>query len=425
MELEEIHTLALSPAVAASFAALWSDDDKISVITEKGLHVMELVPDPDGAQQVLELRRSWVKPCDYFPTSETGIDYNSLIWKLDQQDAYRLILDTCLAPNLTTTKSVAPYITQVAWSPAGMLQYGRCLLASLTNYGCVLVHMPQSKQWSTMVDISSLWSKHCSENWGDDGDINGDISILQSRAEKLKATAITWGNIMSDGDRTYSYLMVGLLNGVIVVWQINAVTVRSRKCELQPKILLQFETKMYNITTLHWRVIDDQTGWLCAGDVRGIVKMLSLSKVQDKLQCMSSTEVWPHSDRIQVTKLLTLPCNVIENSPVTVVAIKGGFVVAVALDMDGTVVATWPYMVGNLSVTGVVLLDQHSLLVLTHSGSFNILRVVKTGVNLSLEAKVLSPIKIPKSAYYGITASANKAIFCLVTRYVRIDQFGS
>lgn len=39
-----------------------------------------------------------------------------------------------------------------------------------------------------MVDISSLWSKHCSENWGDDGDIRGDISILQSRAEKLKAT---------------------------------------------------------------------------------------------------------------------------------------------------------------------------------------------------------------------------------------------
>jgi hypothetical protein len=36
----------------------------------------------------------------------------------------------------------------------------------------------------------------------------------------------------------------------------------------------------------------------------------------------------------------------------TVVAIKGGFIVAVALDMDGTVVATCPYLVGNLSVTG-------------------------------------------------------------------------
>jgi hypothetical protein len=68
------------------------------------------------------------------------------------------------------------------------------------------------------------------------------------------------------------------------------------------------------------------------------------------------------------------------------------------------------------------MLHQHSLLVLTHSGSFNILRVVRTGVNLSLEAKVLNPIKIPKSAYYGIAASANKAIFCLVTRYVKIAQ---
>jgi hypothetical protein len=88
------------------------------------------------------------------------------------------------------------------------------------------------------------------------------------------------------------------------------------------------------------------------GDVRGIVKMLSLSKVQDKLQCVSLTEVWPYNDRIQVTKLLTLPCNVIDNCPVTVIAIKGGFVIAVALDMDGTVVATCPYLVGNLSVTG-------------------------------------------------------------------------
>jgi hypothetical protein len=74
------------------------------------------------------------------------------------------------------------------------------------------------------------------------------------------APAITWSNIMSDGERTYSWLVVGLLNGDIVVWQLNSVTVRSRKCDLQPKILLQFETKMYNIKTLHWRAIDHQTG---------------------------------------------------------------------------------------------------------------------------------------------------------------------
>jgi hypothetical protein len=80
--------------------------------------------------------------------------------------------------------------------------------------------------------------------------------------------------------------------------------------------------------------------------------MLSLSKAQDKLQCVSSTEVWPYNDRIQVTKLFTLSCSEIENCPLTIIAIKGGFVIAAALDMDGTVVATCPYLVGNLSVTG-------------------------------------------------------------------------
>jgi hypothetical protein len=86
--------------------------------------------------------------------------------------------------------------------------------------------------------------------------------------------------------------------------------------------------------------------------VTGTVKTLSLSKAQDELQCVSSTDVWPYKDRIQVTKLFTLPCDDTENCPLTIIVIKGGFVIAVALDRDGTVVATCPYLVGNLSVTG-------------------------------------------------------------------------
>jgi hypothetical protein len=65
---------------------------------------------------------------------------------------------------------------------------------------------------------------------------------------------------MNDGDKAYSYLVVGLLNGNIVVWQLTAVTAGRVTCELQPQILLQFETEMHNITTLHWRATDHQTG---------------------------------------------------------------------------------------------------------------------------------------------------------------------
>jgi hypothetical protein len=65
---------------------------------------------------------------------------------------------------------------------------------------------------------------------------------------------------MSDGDTDFSLLVVGLLNGGVVVWRLNSLTVRGNKCDLQPQILLHFETKMCRITTLHWSAIDQQTG---------------------------------------------------------------------------------------------------------------------------------------------------------------------
>lgn len=64
---------------------------------------------------------------------------------------------------------------------------------------------------------------------------------------------------MSDGDKDFGLLVVGLLNGDIVVWQISAVDARRRKDDTQPQILLHFETKMYRITALCWRAIEQQT----------------------------------------------------------------------------------------------------------------------------------------------------------------------
>jgi len=66
---------------------------------------------------------------------------------------------------------------------------------------------------------------------------------------------------MSDCGKDFGLLVVGLLNGDIVVWQLNAVTARRKKDDdLQPQILLQFETKMRRIMALHWIVTDQHTG---------------------------------------------------------------------------------------------------------------------------------------------------------------------
>jgi hypothetical protein len=88
------------------------------------------------------------------------------------------------------------------------------------------------------------------------------------------------------------------------------------------------------------------------GDVTGVVKMFSLSMVQNKLQCVFSMELWPYCDHIKVSKLLTVTCDKTQSSLAIIVVIKGSFIIVVALESDGTVVATYPYLVGNLSITG-------------------------------------------------------------------------
>lgn len=69
-----------------------------------------------------------------------------------------------------------------------------------------------------------------------------------------------WSSVISDGATDFALLVVGLLNGGIVVWRLNSISVMSKKSDLQPQILLRFETKMSRITALHWSACDQQTG---------------------------------------------------------------------------------------------------------------------------------------------------------------------
>ncbi|XP_069705705.1 general transcription factor 3C polypeptide 4 isoform X1 [Periplaneta americana] len=410
MERKEIQSIALAPAVATPFAAAWSEDNRISLITERGVHVVEVLPDFESIPQGFELRRTWIEPCDYFPTAKAGFDCDKMVWKMSQKDVYQMVLDTCLAPNLTMAKSAPPHIIQVAWSPAGMLKYGRCLLASVTNYGCVVVQAAWLKQWRILANISSLWSDQWTSEWESD-EVRDKIDVLKERVEKLKATAITWSNIMDDGKKQFSYLLVGFQNGDIVVWRIDALPA-IRKKDINPRIMLHFTTNLYRVTTLHWQHISEKAGCLFVGDVRGVIKLFSMSMIEDQLQCASSTEVWPHADRIQVSQLLT---SLHDDNTVTVIAAKGSFVVAVALNADGMVVENCSHLVGNLAVTGLVMLKTQDILVLTHGGFIRLLHVVRSGKELRLEVQLLNSVKVPHSAYYGLAASPNRAIFCMVT----------
>ncbi|KAJ9574096.1 hypothetical protein L9F63_008510 [Diploptera punctata] len=372
---------------------------------------LEVFPDPVGMQPCLKLHRSWVEPIDYLPTAYTNINCDNLIWKLNQKEVYQMVLNTYLAPNLSNTKSVAPYIVQLAWSPAGMWFHSRCLLASVTNYGCVVIQASGGKHWQLLVNISSLWIEKCTPEWDscESSLPKEQFEILQTRSNKAKATAIAWSSLL--GDREYCFLIVGVQDGTLLFWRLNSIK-SARNNDLEPKLLLQLKTEQYHITTIHWMTKDDNSGLLFVGDVKGVIKMYSVKWQETELSCSLLTELWPHSDRIQVIKLCTLLSH---NSEVTVIAVKGSFVIVISLDSNYCILQTKPHHVGNLGINGMIMLDSSSLLVLTLSGCFSHINISRTGKELDMKVQTLNTIIVPKSAYYGICSSANRAIFCLVT----------
>ena len=59
-----------------------------------------------------------------FPAAD--VDYNTLVHEIkDRVSAYHLILDATLTPALEGASMPPPRFTQVAWSPQGLLHYGR------------------------------------------------------------------------------------------------------------------------------------------------------------------------------------------------------------------------------------------------------------------------------------------------------------
>lgn len=70
------------------------------------------------------------------------MDYNTLIHEMsDRVGVYHLILDATLTPNLDNASMPPPRYTQVAWSPPGLLHYGRCVHRSslMTIFLCSLL----------------------------------------------------------------------------------------------------------------------------------------------------------------------------------------------------------------------------------------------------------------------------------------------
>ncbi|XP_068086811.1 uncharacterized protein [Anabrus simplex] len=425
VEVKELHSITL-PSIGAPFAASWSEDRKIAVNTSAALHIIEVCPNPSFSSSGVSIRRSMVKPFSDMPTSETDIDTDALIWKLEQPDVYSMILDIQLAPKLTSSKPLEVRMKQAEWSPAGMFQDHRCLLACLTNVGCVKVLAPHQRGWPIVIDISAHWIKYCKEHWPP---VNENLLNMQNdhqqlfhhvktRAYQLNTTAITWSTLTTVPEK-FTFLVLGQMSGQVVIWKLSSLKVSIlNSSKLSPVLVV--DTKLPRITALHWLNWSDDFVTLIVGNAEGCVKSVELTVKSGDISCTGMTDVWAEKDRMRVLCICSLP-NDLKNDTRVIAVTKNSYIVTFLLKRN-EVIAKCHRLVGNLNVSGLEMVDQDSFLATTHAGCVMLLHINHSKPQeLTMEVEELTTnINWKKFACYGVAAGTKRGMWVIATSICKL-----
>nr|CAD7576454.1 unnamed protein product [Timema californicum] len=334
----------------------------------------EMLPDPLSVTPHVNLHRTWVSLPQFRPSENVGVQANDVMWELDQDEVYQMIMDVNLTPKLPTAKTHPCIVVQAAWSPGGVLRNNRCALGVLSNFGAVSLHASNNMQWELYTDISRLWLEVNQSEWNKEklvDDLRANFHTLKERVARIKTTSFCWSDLFLLDSTKFGLLITGQASGCILFWLMEVTGGPGVK----PSLALALDTDLKKISSLHWSRVGPNKGVLLAGDRSGRIRSYVLLVSREGLECEHRAEVWPHADRITVSHIATLP----SSRGAVFLAAKGTFLVALRLDNLGAVVAFTAKQVGNLNITGVCSLGDNVAMMVTHSGCFSEVTVYTTG----------------------------------------------
>lgn len=140
-----VDKIKLQHKLNCNFACSYSEDQRLSLISENGVYVFELGCDSENRTSAFSFIKSFFGTPQYRVNTENvgafavtdnvGININNFIDSLSQYDIYECIMDVNISQNLkgATSVQVVPIATQ--WSPKGLDKGQFCLLAVLSNTG--------------------------------------------------------------------------------------------------------------------------------------------------------------------------------------------------------------------------------------------------------------------------------------------------
>ncbi|KYN35041.1 hypothetical protein ALC56_10639 [Trachymyrmex septentrionalis] len=410
METEELCSINISPLVANSFAIQWSPDNHISIITEKGVHVLELQPSPMSPNPIFKFSRSFIYPSDTLPAYAFKSEIDSSIWDMIREEIYSLLMDDVITPKLDGVIDKFLKIIKVSWSPKNLISPSQCILAILNSAGAVELLHKVSNNWYSICDILSLRLKMIEDEIKVDLNKsnfheNHSARIVES-VRKLQACSMTWSKLFKTKDTSFAYFSVAYCNGDIVIWKVSKISDFTKS--LQPIFFgLIHLDHISKINVLCWITIKANEHLIVVGYFDGTIYGIKLTDKDNSLQ-ISLVQKYVDSDCMAVNYLHIIPQDELN---IKILAVKSSFVLVLCINTTGELKNMRYLHVQGFTITGVVPIIAQQFLISTQDSHIFIINTSNDLVSINIK----SHLPQARVQYFGLTHSPNKVIFVNLT----------
>ncbi|XP_035728628.1 uncharacterized protein LOC118444447 isoform X2 [Vespa mandarinia] len=368
ISLEEVYNITFSPLVTTLFAVQWTSNNGICVITEKGIHVFELIPSPMNPQPNIKFSRSFIYASDILPAYAFINEITSLSWNIKRREVYSLLMEAALVPKIDDATNILPKIVRVSWSPENLIHPSKCMLAIITSVGAVELLHQVLRNWFSICDISSIWLQTVEDNIKSNFDSckneESRFTKIQENLRQLQACAMTWSELFKLKDTYYAYFVTAFRSSDIVIWKIHKVSDSSKNMKpiIISRIKLNINTK---INVLLWCTIKPNTYLIIIGCCNGQIQGILYSNNNKCFENTSIEKYYTYPDRVSVNSLLMVSQN--ENR-IQFIACKGFFLLLFGLTITGKLMYTHYLQIEGFTISGISVIASECILITTQNG---------------------------------------------------------
>ncbi|XP_017760624.1 PREDICTED: uncharacterized protein LOC108551107 [Eufriesea mexicana] len=408
MEIEEIYSLTIFPPVTSKFAVQWSKDNHISILTEKGIHIFELIPSPMSPCSTIKFFRTFIYAPSIFPTENISNNIESKIWNMHHEVLYSFIMEESLTPKLSNVKEMIPKIVDLLWSPQNLICPSKCLIAILTSAGAVMIAYKISRNWYPAYDLSSVRYNIMEQeiNFKLKENINNPalFETFKICIKALQASCFTWSQLFVD----FAYLAVAYLNGDIVFYKIPRISDYNEI--INPKIAGTIRLNEYvKISALHWITIDIKKHLIILGYLDGRIYGLNVEYNNQNLQEKFIEKYYNYTDRIPISTIRIFPRNDLN---IKILITKGNFLFLLCFMENGTLKSMQHLQLEGFMISGMICISTNYALVTTENGS---MFAINTEEDQFLKMKVNNKLSQVHMRYLGLAHSPSSVIFINIT----------